>query len=1128
MKKVLCALLSIIIFILSISVSFPAAAQEVETEQIENFSENGIEMIQKYDKDKNFKAVDETTDELDYLQFQTARLFVKCSSKFDELGAEDIVSGFENWHILQYASPAEAKKAYSAYKQQKEIESVEPDVPLDVELDETNIFSEYGEDSCSEVSPTALVNPVYVTKEEFENDCSKTILGTNDVLKYISDNDIKTSEIVVGVIDSGIDYTHEIFENRYIKTDFNSTNSGTVDSEYEAASDSHGTSTASCIVSTTPSSVKVSVYKATANGGDFDTKLSWIFFALLEAYNNKCDIVNMSLSFSPVSEAIKSILQKMKDEDITVFVSADNLNALVPYGNSTSYLFHNENVTAVGSTDKMNRGAGFSNKGFYVAFNAPGKDVAVAVPQNKYVLRSGTSFSCPFAVGIFATLKTLNSGFSNEKIIDLMKYTCADVFDAFNNDEVWYGRERYGAGILDAWRAFSEMEKISLVSNVEFSMPTGECNTGDKLMLSCSDNCEIYYTTDLTPANRENGIKYSEPITITESMVVNAVAYDKNGNRGQNKFEYYIAFEMGNENDFIIDDNGIITGYLGEIRNLEIPKTVNGKTVTGFHKDLFSGECECEGVIPAKNSATAIKLPETIEYLQCDTWFTDIEFFSAPGLKEIPDYGFSSEGRMLQYVNLPKVEKVGLMSFSYLEGIRELYLPNCTEIHDMAFEGTKIYHLYLPKLKYFYDGFLTNASVTILYCPELEKGFAENDPKPTLFHNVDFTYQLFLPKIKSITFNSLDCDSLRRVELPEIESLLQFPKGKVFGNANCKLVLPLSLKEISVGYQKNNTITYTIYGTKGSYTEAWAKENNIEFIELKQETAIYTDVRETCNDYTETLLFDSLGFHKEYQWYGSYDNSTENGIAISGADKELFNIHDYKSYPYYYCVCTSTDIGDGRQQVEKIYSKVCRNTDYCPADYSAYDLAVSKANSLERNNYIDLTMLDDALSVDVSGLSVAEQAVVDAQTKAIEDALQNLELKAADYTKVKKAIESVPEDLSKYTDESVSVLQGALDSVDYSLDITQQKKADDYAEAITNAIYSLKLKSANPSTIKPTDEPQDKTDNSKQKTNQVKQNNSMISPHTGGEGYSAICVAALTLSSSAALLILQNKRKKKR
>lgn len=1069
MKKIICTLISFVILILSISISFPVFAQEIEMQMIENFSENGVELVHKYDEGKDFEAVDEETDELDDLQFQTARLFVKCSSNFNKMGAEKKVSGFENWHILQFGSPAEAKKAYIYYKEQKKIEAVEPDVAFNVELEEADIFSEYDENSNTDITPAAAKNPVYITREEFDNDYSKRILGTNEVLAYIKEHNIKTSEIKVGVIDSGIDYTHEIFKDRWIETKFNATDSGNQDDEFDFYD--HGTAVASCIVSTTPESVKVACYRVLDGKGDreFDTKVSWVLSGLLQAYANKCDVINMSLGFEPLNEIFEDALRKIKSDGVAIFAASGNESYLIPYRVSTKLLCQDENTVAVGATDQCNRKAKFSNATYFIAFVAPGKDVAVATLNNKYMLDSGTSFSCPFAVGIFATLKSLNSGFSDEKIIDLMKYTCVDVFYPFIHDAVWYGTERCGSGVLDAWHAFCEMQKIPIVPDVEFSMPTGECNVGDKLILSCAENCEIYYTTDLTVADKEHGIRYTEPITFTEDTVINAIAYDKNGNRGQNKFEYYIVFEIGDENDFIIDNSGTIIGYTGEIRNLEIPETIHGKTVTGFYRDLFCGDCEDESIIPSKYTLTALKLPKTVEYLQEDTWLPDLESFSAVGLKEIPDYGFTPEGSTLTYINIPNVERVGLQGFKELVGIHELYLPNCTEIHERALMGTTIYHLYLPKLQYFNQTFLYQMSITTLYCPELIGGFPQQFGNSLFSSNVSFAYQLFLPKLKKIAYNGFKSHELLRAEFYEIESMMQLPTSD--RSNNCALILPLSLKEIDFGYQDRNRKTYTIYGTQGSYAEQWANENNIEFIELNQKTAVYTDVRETCNEYTETLFFDSLGFHKEYQWYGSFDNSTDNGVAIEGANKELIHLKDYREYPYYYCVCTSTDIGDGREQVEKIYSKVCTNTDYQSADYTEYSGAVKHANSLDKSLYKDFSKVDEALRIDVANLPVSMQNQVDEATKAILDAINALEYKPADYTKVYEAKDKIPEDLSVYTDESVADLQKVLDSIDYNLNITQQETVNGYAIAIMGAVGALELKPVEPSVTEPTTEP---------------------------------------------------------
>lgn len=64
----------------------------------------------------------------------------------------------------------------------------------------------------------------------------------------------------------------------------------------------------------------------------------------------------------------------------------------------------------------------------------------------------------------------------------------------------------------------------------------------------------------------------------------------------------------------------------------------------------------------------------------------------------------------------------------------------------------------------------------------------------------------------------------------------------------------------------------------------------------------------------------------------------------------------------------------------------------------------------------------------------------------------------ADYTEVDKALDDIPEDLTVYTDESVSLLETAVDSVIRNLYVGRQSDVDKMAENINRAISSLKLK----------------------------------------------------------------------
>ena len=66
----------------------------------------------------------------------------------------------------------------------------------------------------------------------------------------------------------------------------------------------------------------------------------------------------------------------------------------------------------------------------------------------------------------------------------------------------------------------------------------------------------------------------------------------------------------------------------------------------------------------------------------------------------------------------------------------------------------------------------------------------------------------------------------------------------------------------------------------------------------------------------------------------------------------------------------------------------------------------------------------------------------------------------ADYTAVNVALDKVPQDISVYTDETLSVLKQAIDSVDTSLSAAEQSKVDAMAKAIEDAIAALQYKDA--------------------------------------------------------------------
>lgn len=381
----------------------------------------------------------------------------------------------------------------------------------------------------------------------------------------------------------------------------------------------------------------------------------------------------------------------------------------------------------------------------------------------------------------------------------------------------------------------------------------------------------------------------------------------------------------------------------------------------------------------------------------------------------------------LIYVDMPAAEELLEGSFAYAVCLEYASFPQMVYLDRTSFQYCKALNTLLLSDHMEYVGELAFDG-----CASLEYLLLEGDPK-----------------IQSNAF--YNC-GLKRLEFNKVTALGDLPE-----NEGCILALPSTFASCS---KDTKGLNYKVYGTKGTYAETWANENGHEFIEISQETALLQDVPMEYTDETQVLSPDVIGFNRTYQWYGSLTANNTAGEPIEGATEKEFNPADYPAYPYYYCVVTSTDVGFDPVEIR---TGVTANK-IASADYTAYNQAVAEANDLDRALYQDLTALDTALGVDVSGKNITEQAIVDAQTAAIIAALDSLQYKPADYSNVESAKAKIPTDLSTYTDDSRKELQAALDAVDYSLNITEQAQADAYAEAIIIALDGLKRKPTEPVT----------------------------------------------------------------
>lgn len=122
-------------------------------------------------------------------------MIIRADGNFDKCGALEDVSGFEDFHILQYESPEVAMSAYGQLQKEKNV--------IEVDLDLVCTYADSTPD-----------NPDIIPKDEFLNDWSCDRTQSKRLQEYLAKSNIPMKEVIVGVVDTGIDYNHEIFEGR--------------------------------------------------------------------------------------------------------------------------------------------------------------------------------------------------------------------------------------------------------------------------------------------------------------------------------------------------------------------------------------------------------------------------------------------------------------------------------------------------------------------------------------------------------------------------------------------------------------------------------------------------------------------------------------------------------------------------------------------------------------------------------------------------------------------------------------------------------------------------------------------------------------------------------------------------
>ena len=146
-------------------------------------------------------------------------------------------------------------------------------------------------------------------------------------------------------------------------------------------------------------------------------------------------------------------------------------------------------------------------------------------------------------------------------------------------------------------------------------------------------------------------------------------------------------------------------------------------------------------------------------------------------------------------------------------------------------------------------------------------------------------------------------------------------------------------------------------------------------------------------------------------------------------------------------------------KMAKAIEKAIDALEYKGADYTKVDAAIAKVNALNKKDYKDFSGVEDAVKAVVRDKNITEQSEVDKMEKAIEDAIAALQYKGADYTKVDAAIGKANA-LNKNNYKDFSGVEAAVNAVDRDKNVTEQSEVDAMAKAIDDAISVLQYKDA--------------------------------------------------------------------
>lgn len=669
------------------------------------------------------------------------RLIVKSDDKIEQYDAIDSVYGF-GYVFLQYADENNAEKALHNYENSGYIVSY---------------------DSLANCTDSA-------NHQEWGDNWSYERVDSDSALDYYK---LKAKPTInIAVVDSGINYNHELFKNRITRTKFNSSASGEANNEIDDYG--HGTEVAGVIANSTPSNVKISSYKVMDSKGYGSSSTIVAACSYIEELNNKPDIINFSLGLK-TGVIIESVIDELVNQGITVVAAAGNDNREVFEAPGKC-----ESAITVAAFDYYNKPCSFTNYGQVVDISAPGEYIYTAdmSKKNAYTFSLGTSLATPFVSAAAAYVLMENRKYTPQQV----KQELIDTAMPFKKSSCF---NLYGAGMVN----FSNIINGSRCKDVTTNYQSGVYRDDISVELKCANTLvDIYYTTDGTLPTKERGTKYTEPIAVTDSTRIIAAAFARAGTSMHSKFtslDYYIL--KNNEPEYIVDRNGSILNYLGSDTDLVVPDSINGIQPTSISQKCFWNQ-----------NINSIKLPDSVTDIEKYAFYgTELSSIEGNNVENINECSFY-ECEKLSNIKFPELRYIGKQSLYGCNTLSNIDLSNVKEIGSEALYGCKS----LPKQPDF-------SSVDWVAEKGLAGTYFSTIHLPNCTRADDNAFdgctaeEIVLNKAKSIGSNAFNnCKNLKVLYVPNAQDL----SGRFNGCSNLNMIFAPKATYITLSIPNNTTI----------------------------------------------------------------------------------------------------------------------------------------------------------------------------------------------------------------------------------------------------------------------------------------------------------------------------------